>query len=147
MFFKVIRSPQNREATEIINNGYGLGAKKLGEVRNCVLEVGTLGGGRLVRGAAPVVWDSEVQPWLFSVRSSFFTQSCHESRVSTWQGVHQASWLFPSGSCTGHVLIWVNYIPTVKGAHFPPKELKLLLSWGMDDEYQKEIKGKKKGKK
>ena len=49
------------------------------------------------------------------------------------------------------MLIWVNYIynyiPTVKGMYFPQKELKLLLSWGMDDEYQKEIKGKKKRKK
>lgn len=147
MFCKVIGSPQNREATGIISTGYGLGAKKLAEVRNCVLEVGTLGGGRMVRGAAPVVWDSEVQPCLFSVRSSFLIQSCHESRVSTWQGVHHVSWLFPSTSCTGHMLIWVNYIPPVKGAHFPPKELKLLLSWGMDDECQKEIKGKKKRKK
>ena len=136
---KVIRSAQDREAAEIINTGCGLGAKKLGEVRNWVLKVGALRAGSLVRGAAPVVWDSEVQPGLFSFRSSFLIQSCHESRVSTCQGVHPVSWLFPSSSCTGHMLIWVNCIPTGKGMHFPQKE-KLLLSWGMD-EYQKEIKG------
>ena len=105
-----------------------------------MLKVGALGAGSLVRGAAPVVWDSDVQPGLFSFRRSFLIHSCHESRVSTCQGVHPVSWLFPSSSCTGHMLIWVNCIPTVKGMHFPQKELKLLLSWGMD-EYQKEIKG------
>ena len=122
---KVIKSPQDREAAEIINTGCGLGAKKLGEVRNWVLKVGACRAGSLVRGAAPVVWDSEVQPGLFSFRSSFLIQSCHESRVSMCQGVHHVSWLFPSssvlGTCSSGSTIYITIYLQWRACTFPKK--------------------------
>lgn len=46
----------------------------------------------VVRGPAPATGDSNLQPCLFSLRSSFMMHWCHEGRVSTWGGMGEVSW-------------------------------------------------------
>lgn len=89
----------------------------------------------LLRGATRATGNGDLQPCLFSLRSSLVIQWWHESRVSTWWSI---------GPCVltpwCPVPVMGAYPPgltSVKEACFSKMEWKLLGGSGVDAEHQK----------